>query len=308
LLLLILVVLLPAGFYSVYEINSMSTTERLIADVYYQQLDVVLFSLNQYALDVATSWASDITILLNERQAAEPESIRTALGNFLRNHSSITGIGITDTSFRGLVYTNPSKRVSADTLEMVLAQSLAQNRTKIDRLVGYRKLQYRKIEPIQLTDTDNRQSLALVFIAGGGKGSERVVAVVLDERAFIDQVLAMKLREAAGAELVLAVTEGEGKQPVFTTSEIKGDEIRQKKPLWLFPNYYLGISLRGIASIEQATTSRYYRNIFLIILLNTVLIAGIWLVYRTMRRQIELVRLKSDFVSNVSHELRTPLA
>jgi two-component system phosphate regulon sensor histidine kinase PhoR len=39
-----------------------------------------------------------------------------------------------------------------------------------------------------------------------------------------------------------------------------------------------------------------------------VLASGAWIVYRNMRREMELVRLKSDFVSNVSHELRTPLS
>jgi len=39
-----------------------------------------------------------------------------------------------------------------------------------------------------------------------------------------------------------------------------------------------------------------------------VLAIGAWIVYRNMRREMELVKLKSDFVSNVSHELRTPLS
>jgi signal transduction histidine kinase len=34
---------------------------------------------------------------------------------------------------------------------------------------------------------------------------------------------------------------------------------------------------------------------------------GVWLVYRGGTRELELARLRSDFVSNVSHELRTPL-
>jgi two-component system, OmpR family, phosphate regulon sensor histidine kinase PhoR len=39
-----------------------------------------------------------------------------------------------------------------------------------------------------------------------------------------------------------------------------------------------------------------------------VLIAGIWIVFRNIKQEIELAQIKSDFVSNVSHELRTPLA
>jgi two-component system phosphate regulon sensor histidine kinase PhoR len=39
-----------------------------------------------------------------------------------------------------------------------------------------------------------------------------------------------------------------------------------------------------------------------------MLLTGAWLIYRTIRREMELIQLKSDFVSNVSHELRTPLS
>jgi signal transduction histidine kinase len=38
------------------------------------------------------------------------------------------------------------------------------------------------------------------------------------------------------------------------------------------------------------------------------MIGGIWLTYRNISREMNLARLKSDFVANVSHELRTPLA
>jgi hypothetical protein len=42
--------------------------------------------------------------------------------------------------------------------------------------------------------------------------------------------------------------------------------------------------------------------------LSLLLVGGILLSYRNVSREMNLARLKSDFVANVSHELRTPLA
>jgi signal transduction histidine kinase len=42
--------------------------------------------------------------------------------------------------------------------------------------------------------------------------------------------------------------------------------------------------------------------------LSLLMIGGILLTYRNISREMNLARLKSDFVANVSHELRTPLA
>jgi two-component system phosphate regulon sensor histidine kinase PhoR len=46
----------------------------------------------------------------------------------------------------------------------------------------------------------------------------------------------------------------------------------------------------------------------MISLLALILVLGVWIVYRNVKREVELAQIKSDFVSNVSHELRTPLA
>jgi len=46
----------------------------------------------------------------------------------------------------------------------------------------------------------------------------------------------------------------------------------------------------------------------LIGLLTVVLILGVWIVYRNIKKEVELAQIKSEFVSNVSHELRTPLS
>jgi signal transduction histidine kinase len=55
--------------------------------------------------------------------------------------------------------------------------------------------------------------------------------------------------------------------------------------------------------------NRFLRYNYIVLgALSALMVGGIWLTYRNVSREMNLARLKSDFVANVSHELRTPLA
>jgi two-component system phosphate regulon sensor histidine kinase PhoR len=147
----------------------------------------------------------------------------------------------------------------------------------------------------------------MIFVAGGIDRGSTVVGLVLDDRAFIQNVLSSKLSEAAGDEFILAVLQRGNGEPVYSTGQVTAEDLKQQKELWLFPDFSVGIRLRG-ETIDELVRERFFRNMVLIVILDVVLLAGVWVVYRSIRREMELVRMKSDFVSNVSHELRTPLA
>jgi signal transduction histidine kinase len=69
----------------------------------------------------------------------------------------------------------------------------------------------------------------------------------------------------------------------------------------------LGVKYRGIT--VAAMSQRFLRTSFLILAgICVLLVGGIWSMYRSVSREVELAKLKADFVSNVSHELRTPLS
>ena len=69
----------------------------------------------------------------------------------------------------------------------------------------------------------------------------------------------------------------------------------------------MGIELRDI-TIADLARERIRKNLLLIGLMDLILLFGAWLIFRNIKKQVELSQLKSDFVSNVSHEIRTPLA
>ncbi len=280
---LTLIVLLPALFYSVYEISSLNNTEEMISQLYERQMDAVLFSVNQYLLDIVSSWATHIE---NELPTKEMEKI-------VRSNASILSIIISDTAFSSLrsFPSGPSGQI----------QRLRQQKDRIDKLIRYQSASYRKLEPV--IDTDS--TMIILFIPSSSTAT--VVGIIVDTDRFINDVVGRKLSDIAQNDFVIAVVHRTDGTIIYATSPVGYREMSQERPLWIFPDYAVKIRLQG-TTIQEAATDRFTRNIILILLMDALLILGAWFVFRTIRREMELIALKSDFVSNVSHELRTPLS
>lgn len=75
----------------------------------------------------------------------------------------------------------------------------------------------------------------------------------------------------------------------------------------VFPDVVFAIKYPG-TTIDEIGARFLRYNYLILTALSVVMAGGIFLTYRNIFREMNLARLKSDFVANVSHELRTPLA
>jgi two-component system phosphate regulon sensor histidine kinase PhoR len=302
---LLAVILLPALVYSVYELNSLNSSEQLLNEIYQRQLDVILFSLNQYSWDVANSWASALTNIMENTAETDERETGSRISEFLSSRMAISTVLVADTAFHTIALYHRGHKSPVTSADM--RSSLEEAGTRIARLKRLQKAEYRKLEPVIVSgrDTSNRQ-IALVFL-GVTRSSTYLLGFVLEPASFIREALSTRINDVAGDEFILAVVRQGERAPVYSNVPVELNELRQRKELWLFPDYTLGIRVRG-ETIDEVVRARFYRNLFLLLLLDLILIGGAWIVYRTLRQEMELVRLKSDFVSNVSHELRTPLS
>jgi two-component system phosphate regulon sensor histidine kinase PhoR len=303
---LVLLVLLPAAFYFVHQYTTLSEGERLIEEIYRRQLDVVLFSVNQYAWDIAGSWTLEI-----ERLMRMQSQNGTSLEEFLRLNRSINAVVILDTNgLRRFIYTSGVKRSSVAgglTNETSVHTSLTTDKQRITRLIQLYRSKYRKMEAVAVDSSGENNKMALFFIGEYSPNHLFVAGIVLDVKMFITETLAKKLNEAAGTDFNLAVFSNAGDRLIFSTGSVNPNNRRQSKQLWLLPSYSIAIQMRE-TTIEGLARERFNRSMTLLIIVNAVVVIGVIVMYRSVRREIELARLKSDFVSNVSHELRTPLS
>jgi len=138
----------------------------------------------------------------------------------------------------------------------------------------------------------------------------------------LDELITQKLSDEMGEGLAMIVFPTEYELPWYHPKMKSAQEERflaasagwkEGKPEVshnfsdVFRGLSLGIKFQGTS--VDASSRRWFQQIFIVLgALSALLVGGLALAYRGVRKEMDLARMKSDFVSNVSHELRTPLS
>ncbi len=307
-LLLVVIILLPAVFYSVYEIATINKNEQMISRIYEQQLDVILFSVNQYLWDNLTTWQSRIKRIQTQSDA----DAAAAYSKLIEELPVLQMLAFSDTSLdHWRFFFRSDYNGEADVIRQVVTDSLEKNMYLLQRLGKYSKANYSKIETMMFinpaTAATEQEKLILYYLADNEGGNNQLIYFLIDLDRFINTILAPKLEDIAGDQFIVGVFSNTRQRLLYQNANLQIDELKQTRALWLLPDYKLGIRLRG-ESIEELARGRFYINLMMIVGIDLILLLGAWIVFKMIRQQTRLAQMKSDFVSNVSHELRTPLA
>jgi two-component system phosphate regulon sensor histidine kinase PhoR len=297
-LLILVVILLPVLVFSVFEIGNLRQNEKVIQDIYRNQLDAILFSINQYSDDIVSNLASRIeNSSYNYKTDTGPESDR-----LIKEIPSVKILIQLDNNLE--FKTSVPYSVRDSSLLSEITTSLSSNRRALQQLQTYMKGGYRKIETIGTLGPDIQ---LIVFYTQAGD-QELINILVIDPAKFISQVLDPKIQEIAKDKFFIVAFHSGEEVPFYTSDkQLNPGKIKTKEPFWLLKNYQMGIELKDL-TISDLARDRIKRNFILIGLMDLILLCGTWMIFRNIKRQVELSQMKSDFVSSVSHEIRTPLA
>ncbi len=310
-IILSILILLPAAFLTINEMISLNKNEEVIGKIYSNQLDAILYSVNQYSEDVVSSWASKIDLFLDEIPDLNEKEYSAIADSFYDQMPSLYVVfvadSINDESIELPGWNNDGNYISGNynQFNSQIHNLLVKNQGLIKRLFTYKQAGYRKLEPVKTDSTE--EGAILLFIEETPSGVKRITGMLIDPKVFTYRILSPKLQEIARDEFVISVFMPTENFQFNSTNDFEVREVQQERPLWIFPDYKIGISLVG-QTIEDLVQQRALTNILLIGLLTLVLILGVWIVYRNIKKEVEIAQIKSDFVSNVSHELRTPLS
>ncbi|MCB2201162.1 HAMP domain-containing histidine kinase [bacterium] len=298
---LVLIILLPTLFFSVYEIGNMTQNEQVIDSTYMNQLESVIFSINQYSDDVISRWAGQLDNILQ----GKPENRKSQIEKLLHQNYAIDLIFIADSVQSKQFYWKDTIVDSLGVYQAKVDKLITANKKVIARLKQYIQDDYRKIQPVQTVWTNQTVFLFIVK----GEQFDNVCLLSVNSENFIKENLGQKIQSIARNKFFISVFDSINGDEVYSSDILDNSQkdFEHKQAFWLIPGYQLGIQLKG-QSIEELVRQRTNTNILLILLMDVFLLLGAWLVYRSIRQEVKLAQIKSEFVSNVSHEIRTPLA
>jgi two-component system, OmpR family, phosphate regulon sensor histidine kinase PhoR len=297
-LLILVVILLPVIVFSVFEIGNLRQNERVIQDIYKNQLDAILFSINQYSDDIMSNLASRIENSSNNYRpgtSQDPDSLLNEL-------PSVAGLIQLDKNLELISAVPYSYRDSASLPEIITL--LRSNNKTIQQLKTYMRGGYRKVETLG----NSGKGMQLIVFYTVAQGQDVINILVIDPAKFINLVLDPKIQEISREKFYIVAFRSGEDLPFYTSDkQLNPGKITNRAPFWLLKNYQMGIELKDL-TISDLAKDRIKRNLILTGLMDLILFFGTWLIFRNIKRQVELSQLKSDFVSGVSHEIRTPLA
>jgi two-component system phosphate regulon sensor histidine kinase PhoR len=297
-LLIAAIIVLPVLIFSVFEIGNYRQNEKVIQDIYKNQLDAILFSINQYSDDIISNLASRFENNTNNTSSDNGNVVQ----KFFEEMPSLICLVQFDDNQKKLSAIPYS--FSDNSIISEMSGYLADSSKTIHQLQTFMANGYRKIEPVK---NAGKNSQWIVFLTRLNE-KEVINILVIDPEKFISQVLDPKIQEIAKGKFDIAAYHSGEDLPFYTSMKKSGSrKISNKEPFWLFTNYVMGIELKDI-TIADLTRERVKRNLIVIGLMDIILLSGAWIIFRNVKKQIELSQLKNDFVSNVSHEIRTPLA
>ncbi len=164
------------------------------------------------------------------------------------------------------------------------------------------------------------QSVFLFPLHGVPENRVTIAGIAFDSEYLTDQFLPQILAEMVNLtcdadmnsqrRIAMMVHLRKDARPLAASSGWDGGPIEVERmitPETGFPDLMLAMKYQG--TTVEALSQHFLRTSYMILgALSFLMACGIAFMYRNVKKEVALAKLKSDFVSNVSHELRTPLS
>jgi len=267
-------------------------------------MNLMLYSVNKSAWDICNDWMTRIGPVINANTTVESKN---ELLKFIEDNNAIRLIITCDTLFMNQTVIRSAAYPAEDAIVTGIIHTIKSKNDMISKLYSRLKVNYRMIESLQVDSNLKIYKEHVILISLFNEKVPQVLILFISTDKFIDHFLKPVILDASHDEFNVAIFKEGIDEPLVSTELMDPESDLLTRRLWILPDYYLAISLKDY-TIENMSASRFKRSLLLIGILGIMLFIGAVFLYRNIRHEMEIARLKSEFVSNVSHELRTPLS
>jgi two-component system phosphate regulon sensor histidine kinase PhoR len=158
-----------------FELNALTGNEKIVREIYQNQLDAILYSINQYSDDVIGSWANRFNIALMEEKNVG-DSLR-GIPAVLNQFGAVRYLYCSDSKNRSNVFGTEANDTEGKSVQKRLDSLVRSNQARIEQLLAYEKAGFRKME---LMDTLNmNRPIPVFFVLSEGTPTYRLGAMVI---------------------------------------------------------------------------------------------------------------------------------
>ncbi|MBN1464206.1 GHKL domain-containing protein, partial [candidate division KSB1 bacterium] len=288
---------------------------QLIQSIYDRQLESIIFSINQWCYDDFNQWHSKITAAVHsDLQNPGKHNFKSKLAAFVAGQPVIACAFIRLSDERYIIGFNDrfaSANPTSHELISIVNAMIADSSESLSTTVGLaRREGY--IRPLSMSwNTTNFDYSLLIFpvvheIIPGGVAFG---GMLIDNMTFINEIVERRFKQMTLEDEFDFAIQKKGRRDFFyySTEYIPDEPFEESKPIWILADMDLKIKMAG-TTLERLSIVRSRNNILLLVIVNIVFMVGLVYIIRSISKEMELARIKSNLVANVSHEIRTPVA
>lgn len=301
-------ILVPVVLYTIIQFVQRSKEEELIRSIYNEQLESLLFSVNQHCWDTIQAISSELVNLCSSEHTTTPQ-LEVSAKKLFQKYAFIDGIFIGGITPQPLVIS--SSRATALSYAMQkdphqICRMLKDTQEELRKRIQRAKEGY--IQPHTIAWSDSQTLLIFPVFSNLEKTVLRgFTGVFIHDGLFVREVVERKLKSMDTSNLAFAVERRLDKKLFYSNENTAQEGFEKKEALWTLPHLDILVKLRG-TTLNQLSKARAQKNLILLLFVDAILIFGFYWLIRNVNREMALAQLKTDFVANVSHELRTPLS
>jgi len=289
---LLVVILLPVSFYVLKQLTNLSENEKIVKNVFDKQLETILFTLNQTSENIVANWINRLDLPIE----ADSLIMQGIADNLLQNNQAIHKIELVDVN-------SGQSQFEFSRSDTIKVNTFRANQETLQALSGFLKDGYQRIESFS-----EGQFTILYFLF---KNRENNIAGILyiHTKTFIEQSLGASFQSIAQEAFEIQIVDKTDDRILYSVGDKTDTKItgEHKQDAWYIPGIEFRIQLRA-ATIDSLIKERSKKDNYSLIVILVVVLLGLMFLIISIKKEIIIAEMKSEFVSNVSHEIRTPLA